>query len=231
MSFEEDGAQQVLFKNKGKSSHDVLDDERLAKETLQVESENLEVNDLLEINKPLLGKRKQEDSDNESLDDSLKALQSSRVNALQEQVAKLKGELKAMDRPKTATEPKKSKKKMSALELMRESYLNSGKAIPTLRKQKDSDVVMDKLKSFSKTLKSAQTKPLMKQEPSQVNDDWECDLHFIKGCGSCRDSFGTQADDDDEGWMNVELKFAKEVGANVFQPKVDDYTVVDPRQG
>lgn len=31
--------------------------------------------------------------------------------------------------------------------------------------------------------------------------------------------------------MFTTLKFKKDVGANVYQPKVDDYTVIDPRQG
>ncbi|KAJ3003590.1 Peptidyl-prolyl isomerase cwc27, partial [Thoreauomyces humboldtii] len=65
----------------------------------------------------------------------------------------------------------------------------------------------------------------------------ECDLHFVVNCESCRDTFGdstTLHDDDKEdekGWMGGTLVFEKRKAANVYEPKVDDYTVEDPRKG
>ena len=62
-------------------------------------------------------------------------------------------------------------------------------------------------------------------------EEWECDLHFVVNCKSCRNTFGEEEEGDEEGWMNAKLVFAKEVGANVYEPKLDDYTVIDPREG
>jgi hypothetical protein len=87
------------------------------------------------------------------------------------------------------------------------------------------------MESFTKTLKQAHKQPPKKPKTVEVVDDGECELHFIKGCASCRDTFGHVEEDDDEGWMQTKLKFKKDVGANVYAPKVDDYTVIDPRAG
>ena len=54
-------------------------------------------------------------------------------------------------------------------------------------------------------------------------------MHFVKGCKSCNDTFGQDDQGDDRDWLKAELKFAKDVGANVYEPKVDDYTIEDPR--
>ncbi|KAH6569982.1 hypothetical protein BASA60_008005 [Batrachochytrium salamandrivorans] len=71
-------------------------------------------------------------------------------------------------------------------------------------------------------------------DPSAREDDWECDLHFVKGCQSCRDTTGDgedMGDVNDVGWMTSKLVFGKELGgANVYKPKIDDYSVFDPRQ-
>lgn len=132
------------------------------------------------------------------------------------------------------------KREKGAVARMRNQYLNSGKAVPALRKDTKNDVEA-KLKGFESTLKQSwkSSNDLQKKKakasevvaPPKDEEEWECSLHFIKNCSSCRDTFGEQESDDDEGWMNASLKFEKEVGANVFKPKVDDYSVIDPRKG
>lgn len=122
---------------------------------------------------------------------------------------------------------------------MRREYLNSGRAAPALRKDAKLDIEK-KLSGFETALKEAaeignianqKEVSRSKNEEKEQKEQWECSLHFIKNCSSCRDTFGEHESDDDEGWMNASLKFEKEVGANVFKPKVDDYAVIDPRQG
>jgi peptidyl-prolyl cis-trans isomerase SDCCAG10 len=118
---------------------------------------------------------------------------------------------------------------------MREEFLASGKAIKTIRKDLKGDVI-SRLHGFEMSLKEAAslknstfTNKAVQQTVQE--DEWECPLHFIKNCSSCRDTFGETVSDDDEDWMTASLKFKKEVGANVYEPKIDDYTVVDPRKG
>jgi hypothetical protein len=120
---------------------------------------------------------------------------------------------------------------------MRKEFLATGKAIPAIRRDIKGDV-QDKLKGFETALKQAasskktEAEKLCKKATANLNsneDAWECSLHFIKNCFSCRDTFGEHESEDDEDWMNATLKFEKEVGANVFKPKIDDYTVIDPR--
>lgn len=125
---------------------------------------------------------------------------------------------------------------------MRREFLNSGRAAPALGKDTKREIEKkligfeNALKEAAATAKASQVASASKAVPAEkekVEEEevWECSLHFIKNCSSCRDTFGEHESDDDEGWMNVSLKFDKEVGANVFKPKVDDYTVIDPRQG
>jgi hypothetical protein len=118
---------------------------------------------------------------------------------------------------------------------LREEFLKSGKAISATRKDAKGDID-SKLGAFNAALKQAakDSKSKSKKDTKDIDttkDAWECSLHNIKNCSSCRDTFGEQISEDDDDWMNASLKFEKEVGANVYQPKIDDYTVVDPRQG
>jgi peptidyl-prolyl cis-trans isomerase SDCCAG10 len=151
---------------------------------------------------------------------------------MQEQIRKLQGEIKKIGVPtKKSEQPVKQAK--TSVEKLREEYLKSGKAVSAIRKDTQGDVDQ-RLNSFSYLLKDAekQTKSLSKK-CTVIKEDvgWECSLHFIVNCSSCRDTFGEQASEDDEDWMSATLHFPKAVGANVYEPKIDDYTVVDPRQG
>jgi peptidyl-prolyl cis-trans isomerase SDCCAG10 len=113
---------------------------------------------------------------------------------------------------------------------MKEEFLQKGKSVQATRKDIKGDVNV-KLLAFQRSLKDNQKTKPVKKPIAMLKSDVECTLHLIKNCGSCRDTFGEIIESDDDDWMNASLKFDKEVGANVYQPKVDDYTVIDPRQG
>ena len=158
---------------------------------------------------------------------------------MKSQVEKMKQELKAMSQSDAqskkgvSSETITKKEPLSFIEEMKKDFLKKGKATKGKGLKKEDDL-LKKMNSFSSFIKSAsKAKPKSNSITSTAkneDEEKECALHFVIGCQSCRDTFGNQVDDDDDdGWMNTKLKFKKEVGANVFQPKVDDYTVVDPR--
>lgn len=156
--------------------------------------------------------------------------QSEKYIAAQEKLRLLKLELKRMDAPEQEIKAKVQKRKISQIEELRQTYLKSGKALQSTHKQRDSTKLLKEIDSFSKTLKHARKNDAPKAVRVEHQEDWECDLHFIRGCASCRNTFGDDdGDAGDEGWMLNSLKFSKQVGANVYMPKVDDYTVIDPR--
>jgi peptidyl-prolyl cis-trans isomerase SDCCAG10 len=149
---------------------------------------------------------------------------------MQEQIKKLQGEIKQIGAPKKKVE-QQPKQPKTLVEKFREEYLKSGKAMSAIRKDKGS--VDEKLNSFASHLKQVEKQPkaAVKKVSVAPESNWECSLHFIKNCSSCRDTFGEQISDDEDDWMSATLHFPKQVGANVYEPKIDDYTVVDPRQG
>jgi peptidyl-prolyl cis-trans isomerase SDCCAG10 len=149
---------------------------------------------------------------------------------MQDQIKKLQSEIKQIGAPKKQIPVVKKIEKTSVAKLT-EEYLSSGKAVRAYRKDIKGDVVA-RLKGFTSQLReSEQSKKNNLKKQTKIENDWECPLHFIKNCSSCRDTFGETVEEDDEDWMNATLQFPKQVGANVFEPKIDDYTVVDPRQG
>lgn len=224
--------EEIRIKPKFKSIHDALPDSHLSKEVVEIKSEATD-------RKPKQ-KRKVESDDEDNYDKKMKSqvLAKQAANAgptkaesMQEQIKRLQSEIKQIGAPKKEAE-KKVKKEKSSVAKMREEFLASGKAVPTYRKDTKGDVET-RLRGFRKTLKeSAKTsKPVAKKSKITADEDWECSLHYIKNCSSCRDTFGESISDDDDGWMNATLNFEKQIGANVYEPKIDDYTVVDPRQG
>jgi peptidyl-prolyl cis-trans isomerase SDCCAG10 len=150
----------------------------------------------------------------------------------------MKQELKAMSQSEAQSKKSASftattkKEPLSFVEQMKKEYLKKGKVTKGKAPKKEDDI-LKKMTSFSSLIKStAKSKPKSNAtvKAKREDEEKECALHFVVGCQSCKDTFGNQVDDDDDdGWMNAKLKFKKAVGANVFEPKVDDYTVVDPR--
>ena len=147
-----------------------------------------------------------------------------------EKVKQLEQELRNRKNPKKEAVAAAVEDK-SLIRKYREEYLRKGKAVQASRIDTKGDID-SQLTEFQETLKTANyEKPVPAKQIKSQESTWECSLHFINNCSSCRDTFGQIDDDDDQGWMSVSLQFPKEVGANVFKPKVDDYTVIDPRAG
>ena len=117
------------------------------------------------------------------------------------------------------------------MERLRDSFLASGKAVSGRHRGKYTEVkVADFVGELRAASKNSKSKPKVEIEQNVEGiTQWECSLHFIKNCSSCRDTFGEAVEEDDDDWMSASLNFAKSVGANVYAPKIDDYTVEDPR--
>jgi peptidyl-prolyl cis-trans isomerase SDCCAG10 len=232
LSFDEEEAPSF----KVKSSHDVLNDAALSSEKVQLQKPKQRKGKEPE-HKPLVPLERKVDAKEHEYTSRDTKTGKSRLQELQEKAKNLAAELKQMDAPKSTTQISAQPKKLSYIQEMRQSYLTNKKAVPTRQRARHANQMMEKLSDFQHALKTAkQAAPQhLNQEPEETkDDDWECDLHFVKGCGSCRDMHGKSELEDDEGWMQATLKFKKvadDVSVNVFQPKVDDYTVIDPRQG
>ncbi|KAJ3295683.1 Peptidyl-prolyl isomerase cwc27 [Borealophlyctis nickersoniae] len=160
--------------------------------------------------------------------------------SVQDEIRKLQKEIRgkgSTNEGGNETSQKLKGKSDKLLERIRSEYLTSGKVVTKRRKGKGGDEdLLSRLNSFRTMLKTADRVDAGKgagtaEKLPTEDEDWECDLHFVKGCKSCRDTFGQEEEGDDVGWMAAKLVFAKDVGANVYEPKVEDYTVIDPREG
>ena len=151
----------------------------------------------------------------------------SKLQEMQEKARQLASELKAMDAP-AQTKKAKPAKALSSVELLRQEYLSKSRYQGPNKQERQ----LTEISEFSKKLKQAQAVPAA-AHILPIDHNWECDLHFVKGCKSCR-AADVDEEYDDKGWMQATLKFSKvadDVSVNVFKPKIDDYTVIDPRQG
>lgn len=165
----------------------------------------------------------QSDGDSDNIEEELT---NKNLTEMRKKIEKLKGDLKRMDNP-LAIKPQVKPKFISHIDQMRLDYLKSGRAQSGISKNMDSTA---QLGLFTSTLKAVQKQSVKKVDAALGDEEHtECRLHFIQNCASCHDTFGIEEEDDDEGWMRSTLKFSKNVGANVYQPRVDDYTVIDPR--
>ncbi|KAJ3305831.1 Peptidyl-prolyl isomerase cwc27 [Kappamyces sp. JEL0829] len=231
---------QDLPKTKIKSSHDALHGTAGLSKEVAVDVSQLPAKPAPDSKKRKVAETERNDSDEErrfeeKMREKVLAKHGnagSSKQALEDQIKKLQGEIKQIGAPKAAAKAEVKVEKGSVAR-MRKEYLSSGRAIQALRKDAKGDVEA-KLKGFERELKQAsaskpKTEPPHKGKKNQDEEAWECSLHFIKNCSSCRANFGQEESDDDDGWMNASLKFEKAVGANVFEPKIDDYTVLDPR--
>lgn len=144
---------------------------------------------------------------------------------MKDQIKRLQGEIKQIGQTKEKVQPT-AKREKGAVNALREKYLKSGKAKMAYRKDIKGDITAS-LAKFTRDLQQAKahTKP---SEPIK-KDLPVCELHNISKCSSCHDTFGQAIEEDDTDWMSATLKFDKKVGANVYEPLIDDYSVEDPR--
>ena len=122
---------------------------------------------------------------------------------------------------KKDSKTEKKEEKRSILEDMRKQYLKKGVQANKRRKGDEKDI-LSQLESFRKKITVVEAEP-EQEEKEQVR----CKLHGVAGCQSCFDTFGKEEGGTDEGWLGHALVFKKD--ANVYEPKVDDYVLIDPR--
>ncbi|KAI9096169.1 cyclophilin-like domain-containing protein [Phlyctochytrium arcticum] len=251
LSFGEDEKEEEEMpktKTKIRSSHDVLtDDPRLSKASVDQISkkDGLPVRTANPPPQPsspsahvvaeeIGRKRKAESIEKAKIPRAETQVKESNMDVLQSEIQKLQGEIRSIDSARKPQEEKKPAptKKVKLMAAIREDYLHSDKVV-TLRNRKKNgdDKTLNLLEKFQKKLQKSHQDPGHSEKLSQekVEDGQECDLHFVINCESCRDSFGAKDEGDEQGWMATSLVFQKEKGANVYEPKVDDYTVIDPR--
>ncbi|KAI8588488.1 peptidyl-prolyl isomerase cwc27 [Geranomyces variabilis] len=155
-------------------------------------------------------------------------VQETKLSGLQSEIAKVRSEIRSIG-AKEEDLVKKPAKKEKLLDALRAGYVS---AKSKKMKGGESDT-LDLLKRFQSKLRappppSITSKAKVDTEVGQK----ECDLHFVVDCESCRDTFGAGDEHVDEtGWMASKLVFEKRKAANVYEPKVDDYSVEDPRDG
>ncbi|KAJ3158973.1 Peptidyl-prolyl isomerase cwc27 [Geranomyces michiganensis] len=155
-------------------------------------------------------------------------VQETKLSGLQSEIAKVRSEIRSIG-AKEEEPAKKPIKKEKLLDALRAGYVS---AKSKKMKGGESDT-LELLKRFQSKLRApppptTSTKSAM----DTTAGDKECDLHFIVNCESCRDTFGAGDEQVDEtGWMTSKLVFEKRKAANVYEPKIDDYSVEDPRDG
>ena len=241
-----------------KSIHDAIDNDptlskNLAVDLSKIESHNLSTSisklDLLKqsMRKVKLSNQQSRDepSDSDSQVEDTPKPTNSKLSEMQQEAKRLQSQIKSIGSDtrlnRNTSDDDDKKGSGDAIKQLRDAYLKTGKAVSGRDKHKKrktdakNDPTVAKLNEFQSLLKQAsQTANVRKNGNGTAgeakDDEWECDLHFVKGCESCRDTFGQDDDLDDDGWMNATLHFRKVVSANVYEPKVDDYEVVDPRE-
>ena len=106
----------------------------------------------------------------------------------------------------------------------RNDFNGKSKAIFGKRKrngEEDTMALLDNFKSKLHDMKSNGSKEIKETASTRC-----CVLHGLENCGSCGVVSDTESDLGD--WMGSQLVFKKR-GANVYEPKIDDYLFIDPR--
>ncbi|CAG8648117.1 12018_t:CDS:2, partial [Cetraspora pellucida] len=158
--------------------------------------------------------------------------QLSKKDAIRKEIDQVKQDIKKLNRSRDSDddEPKKKKQKTSFMEVEKQKYLSSGKAIAAKRQKKSEEETLKKLKDFQSKLFTADPKD---DKPVTISENAElCILHSVPNCLSCQDTFGQpQTEDTDEGWLSHRLVFEKDYrGKDLMQRRddPDDYVVIDP---
>ncbi|KAJ3184795.1 Peptidyl-prolyl isomerase cwc27 [Gaertneriomyces sp. JEL0708] len=161
----------------------------------------------------------------------------SNLTKIQDETKKLEEEIRAMSSIRASTRATQSDaeertrakaRNTKYVEVIRTEYARSGKAVSAKRRKiKDEKDTLAMLEQFQSKLRQIQPVPVT----TMLNGGDPCKTHNVQNCQSCEDTFGKQDEDTEEGWLATTLVFQKETGANVYQPRVEDYTVIDPRAG
>ncbi|KNC96012.1 uncharacterized protein SPPG_08609 [Spizellomyces punctatus DAOM BR117] len=161
----------------------------------------------------------------------------SSIRQMKSEVEKVQSEIRAMNTGRLEVSEdgianRRAKEKL--VDRMRAEFVDSGKAISAKRRRvKGETDTLEMLRKFQGKIRDTSSKvshaPARASDADASGESQECQLHFVRNCASCRDTFGKKEEGDEEGWMATKLVFEKERGANVYEPRVEDYTVIDPR--
>lgn len=196
-----------------------------------------------------------EKKDYKTIDD----IKSEKMKNIQDEIDKIKKEFIDKDKKKSEKErdkekddkKKKKKRGLELLQMERDKYINSSKAITKKnKKQKSShneDETLQMMLNFKKQLQDItytennMKKSSKKEEKVEIDEHGLCKLHNKKNCLSCqalynertqKELLGEISDDDnsvdDSDWLSHNLVFEDEGSKDIF--KVDDYVVIDPRE-
>ncbi|TPX50985.1 hypothetical protein SeMB42_g01606 [Synchytrium endobioticum] len=159
---------------------------------------------------------------------------------VRDKIQQLRSDIRNIGKGPSSTTPSTttSIKSASLVDQMRSQYMSSAKvrsAIPKAAAGKKDLDALSKLKAFEQKLLSASKDSRNKGDSSKnrksEEKEWLCHLHGVKKCKSCRDWDGSEEEDDSDDavdWANTAF-VATKTSANVYEPKVDDYEVLDPR--
>ncbi|KAK9719976.1 Peptidyl-prolyl isomerase cwc27 [Basidiobolus ranarum] len=160
-------------------------------------------------------------------------------SSTQSAIEKLTSDIRKIDQSREKIQDRREqtdkKKKVSLLELERQKYQTSSKAIvgKSGRKGRSEEETLAKLSAFTSKLWSAPVEETKtKDEMEKELEGQLCMLHSVPHCLSCNDTFGQQVEETDEGWLSHKLIFTKDLkGKDLMQRKddINDYVVIDPR--
>ncbi|KAJ3142611.1 Peptidyl-prolyl isomerase cwc27, partial [Irineochytrium annulatum] len=243
---------------KPKSSHDLLRDERLSKQAA-VDAEELkngvtskdgggddedgdedgdDAADDAVVRRIKDEAREKKRRKEEKAHQKRKHAAEEQKNAVRDEIANLQKEIMANTKLRREQAAVDEKKKSGYVASFRSKYLESSRSFKRKRGAAaggtDGDDTLTKLESFKARLLGDEPADGADEEPAgdlqkEKVEEKECVLHGVSGCKSCRDTFGEKDEGDDKGWLGHRLKFGKEA-ANVFEPSVEDYIFIDPRE-
>jgi len=257
-----------------KSSHDLLTEDEHLSNQLSVDLEKEKIKEEKEKNKSKEKVKKESDekSDNDKKEikkesssknkeyKSIDEIKSEKMKNIQDEINKIKQNILDKDKKKSSKDndkekddkKKKKKRGLELLQMEREKYINSSKAITKKSKKHksshDEDETFKLMLNFKKQLQdityseNRSNKP-KKEDKVEIDEHGLCKLHNKKNCLSCQALFnertqkellGEVSDDDDkdnsddDNWLSHNLVFEDEGSKDIF--KVDDYVVIDPRE-
>ncbi|KAJ3209914.1 hypothetical protein HK099_008400, partial [Clydaea vesicula] len=258
LSFEDDNNNEEIHDlenkkiKKFKSIHDISDDPSFLKEAVAFNVENNE-----EFNSKKTKKLKHEmnfEDENYEIENQvlLKKEKNAKMSIIKNEILSLQKDIIEQKKGKKERKEKKQKK-LSLIEEMRSQY-DKNTTSTIIKNKRGKKVVLDeddllerldefknKLKKGSKLLESKKVKneeeetlKKLEREKKKIEDELDdsqlCKVHRWKNCKTCfdEDEILEEMEEVGEDWKDHSLNFVKEK-ANVYEPKLDDYTFIDPR--
>ena len=209
LSFDEDESSSF---GKIKSSHDVLKDKKLSKKVAVEPSEMKEI-------------VRNEKSSNVVIEQPVEeSKKESKLASMKREIEKVKRQIKKIDK----AEEQVPQKQLSFIEQQKLLYKSKPNTIVGKRRKKNNDeaVLLSKILSFRDKLRGIEPE---EQEQKTESIEEACRLHAVINCKSCKDTFGMQVVESEQGWLAHKLIFDKEVGHKDTRNDPYQLVVIDPK--